>query len=79
MSPRALKVSLDAPDGSHWTSVWQPIYADKFLPGERVARAAFSMSRAVYERLKGKPFHAHIVLDAISGRNYNTYCGNRHP
>jgi hypothetical protein len=62
MIPEAIKVTLEAPDGTHWTSLWQPIYIDKFFPGERTARASFALPRSQYEKLKPMPLHAHITL-----------------
>jgi hypothetical protein len=62
MIPEALRVTLDSPGNSHWTSFWQPIYLDKFLPGERQTLASFAMPRDLYERLKSTPLQMHIVL-----------------
>ena len=49
--PDDLKVTLEAPGGAHWTSVWQPVFMEKFFPGENSARAAFTMPRKVYDDL----------------------------
>lgn len=43
--PDDMKVTLEAPGGPHWTSVWQPVFMEKFFPGENAARAAFTMPR----------------------------------
>jgi hypothetical protein len=76
MISEALRVTLEAPDGSHWTSFWQPIYdrflADKLLPGERIARAAFTMPRSVYEKLKPMPLRARITLAFVRARQGET-------
>jgi hypothetical protein len=76
MISEALRVTLEAPDGTHWTSFWQPIYdrflADKLLPGERIARAAFTMPRSLYEKLKPLPLHAHITLAFVRARQGET-------
>jgi hypothetical protein len=72
MIPEDLQVTLQAPDGSRWTSFWQPIYIDKFLPGERTARASFSMPRSLYEKLKPMPLHAHIDLALQRARQGKT-------
>ncbi len=66
MISEALRVTLEAPDGSHWTSFWQPTYdrflAEKLLPGERIARAAFTMPRSLYEKLRPMPLRVHITM-----------------
>jgi hypothetical protein len=76
MISEALRVTLEAPDGSHWTSFWQPTYdrflADKLLPGERIARAAFIMPRSLYEKLKPMPLHVHITLAFVRARQGET-------
>jgi hypothetical protein len=76
MISEALRVTLEAPDGSHWTSFWQPTYdrflAEKLLPGERIARAAFTMPRSLYEKLKPMPLHAHITLAFVRARQGET-------
>jgi hypothetical protein len=72
MIPEAIRVTLEAPDGIHWTSFWQPIYLDKFLPGERTVRASFAMPRSIYEKLKPMPLHVHITLALIRARRGET-------
>ncbi len=76
MIPEAIRATLEAPDGSHWTSFWQPTYdrflADALLPGKRVARAAFTMPRSLYEKLKPMPLHVHITLAFVRARQGET-------
>ena len=70
--PQNLKVTLNAPDGSHWTSFWQPVYLDKFLPGGRTARVTFAIPPSLYERLKPLPLRVHLDLALEQGRASGT-------
>lgn len=72
MIPEAIRATLEAPDGSHWTSLWQPIYIDKLFPGERVARATFAMPRTLYEKLKPARLRARITLALVRARQGET-------
>jgi hypothetical protein len=58
--PDFLKVTLEAPGGARWVSVWQSIYMEKFFPGENVANASFTMPRAIYNDFKGKPLNVQV-------------------
>jgi hypothetical protein len=60
--PDFLQVTLQAPGGAGWTSVWQTAAMDKFLPGERVANAQFTMPRAAYDDLKEKPLNVQVTF-----------------
>jgi hypothetical protein len=60
--PDFLKVTLQAPGGARWTSVWQSTSMDKFFPGERVALERFTMPRAVYNDFIGKPLGVQITF-----------------
>jgi hypothetical protein len=66
--PEAAKVAIDAPDGSHWTSVWQGARPGlsqtvrEYLPGEEYNDAVFLMPRAVYDKLKLMPVTVHLTL-----------------
>ncbi len=53
--PDFMKITLQAPSGARWTSVWQSISVDKLFPGERVVYAQFAMPRAVYDEFLGNP------------------------
>jgi hypothetical protein len=62
VSPQDLKVTVDAPDGFHWTSFWQPVYMENLLPGQLSARINFAVPRSLYERLKHVPLRLHLDL-----------------
>jgi hypothetical protein len=70
--PNFLKVTLQAPDGSHWTSVWQAISMSEFLPGERVASERFIMPRSLYDSFKGKLLNARVEIALTQARAGNT-------
>jgi hypothetical protein len=69
--PDFLKVKLEAPDGAHWTSVWQQVNMEQFLPGENSARAAFIMPRKIYNAFRGKPINVLVVFALTQGRAGN--------
>jgi hypothetical protein len=60
--PDFLKVNLETADGSRWTSVWEPIFMDKFLPEARMAKADFTMPRAIYDSLQGKSLNVKVTF-----------------
>ena len=51
----AVKVTIDAPDGSHWDSPWQAIYNQRLLPDMKDASVRFRIRRAVYDKFKSTP------------------------
>ena len=66
--PEFLKVTLQSPDGTRWTSVWQPTAIDRFLPGKRVANAHFTMPRKQYDAFKGKSLRVEAVFALTQAR-----------
>jgi hypothetical protein len=60
--PDFLKVTLQAPGGGRWTSVWQTYSDDKFFPGEKVVSARFTMPRAIYDNFLGKPLNLQVTF-----------------
>ncbi len=62
VTPQDLKVTVDAPDGFHWTSFWQRVYMENLLPGQVSARINFAMPRSLYEKLKHLPLRLHLDL-----------------
>lgn len=60
--PQDLKVTLDAPDGTRWNSDWQPVYMQKYFPGERIELAHFVMPLSAYRKLRGMPLHVRVSL-----------------
>lgn len=70
--PDFLKVTLRAPDGSRWTSVWQSISMDKFFPGDKVASERFTMPRAVYDSFRGKSLMVEMDFALTEARAANS-------
>jgi hypothetical protein len=62
VSPDFLKATIQAPDGSRWTSVWRPIFMDKFFPEPRIAKADFTMPRAIYDSFQGKSLNVQVTF-----------------
>jgi hypothetical protein len=53
--PNVVTVSVEAPDGLHWTSPWQAIYNQQYVPESRETAIDFKMSRLQYDRFKSMP------------------------
>jgi hypothetical protein len=60
--PNDVAVSIDAPDGSYWTSPWQAIYNQNYLPGSQNAHIGFTISRAFFDRVKSMPVTLHLTF-----------------
>jgi hypothetical protein len=58
--PDALRVAIDASDGTHWTSVWLPLNLEQFNTGQRIFLAGFHIPRKVYDRLLSLPLSLHL-------------------
>ena len=71
--PDFLQVTLQTTDGSRWTSVWQPIFMDKFLPEARMAKADFTMPRTIYDSLQGKPLSIEVTFALTQAREAGTH------
>lgn len=69
--PDFLQVTLQAPSGARWTSVWQSFGANKFFPGENVANAQFTMPRAVYDDFIGKSLNVQVTVALTQARAGN--------
>lgn len=69
--PDSLKATLQAPDGSRWTSVWQPV-SDKFFSEARIAKADFTMPRSVYDAFKGKSLNVQVTFALTQARAKGT-------
>ena len=66
--PDFVKVTLQTPSGARWTFGWQPSSMDKLFPGERTMNAQFTMSRAVYDELLGKPLSVQATFALTQAR-----------
>ncbi len=62
MMPDNVRVSIDAPNGIHWTSPWQAIYNYHYLPGPQDSSVAFDIDRSVFEKIKSAPVQLHLTL-----------------
>jgi hypothetical protein len=56
-----VKAAIQAPDGSSWTSDWQPVYRFNHLPVDKNVTADFRIPRAVYDRYKAMPLSVHLT------------------
>jgi hypothetical protein len=57
-----VKISIDAPGGLHWESLWQPLASDKILPATRRLQVGFSLPRRQYEKFKELPITMHLTF-----------------
>ena len=62
LMPDNVRVSIDAPNGIHWTSSWQAIYNYHYLPGPQESSITFMMDRSVFEQVKSAPVQLHLTL-----------------
>jgi hypothetical protein len=62
MMPDNVRVSIDSPNGIHWTSPWQAIYNYHYLPGPQDSSIAFNIERSVFEKVKSAPVQLRLRL-----------------
>jgi len=60
--PEAVKVAIDAPDGSHWDSPWQAIYNQRLLSTTSDSNVNFRVGRAAYDKFKSMPVALHLTF-----------------
>ena len=58
----SVRGEVTAPNGSHWSSSWQPISAQPLRPGEGSFASSFLMPLADYNKFKSLPLHVHFTL-----------------
>ncbi|MGD0893836.1 MAG: hypothetical protein ABR923_20125 [Terracidiphilus sp.] len=66
--PDAVKLEVDAPNGFHWTSDWQPSSTPKFYADSEFGDAPVSMPRSIYEQLKTAPLTLRLTLALTQAR-----------
>jgi hypothetical protein len=64
----AVKVTIDAPNGSHWDSPWQAIYNQRLLPGTEDASVKFRIRRAVYDKFKSNSVKLKLTFALTSAK-----------
>jgi hypothetical protein len=62
VTPEAVKVAIDAPDGSHWDSPWQAVYNQRLLSNTEDSNIRFRIRRAAYEKFESTPVKLHIAF-----------------
>ncbi len=58
--PQLIRASIDAPDGTHWRSLWLPFNTQQWTEEQSNFLALFSFPRALYDRLRGASLTLHI-------------------
>jgi hypothetical protein len=58
----AMQFTVDAANGSHWTSPWQAAYNLHYLPGTSESGVNFLMSRAFFDQVRSMPVTLHFTL-----------------
>jgi hypothetical protein len=62
LMPNHVKVSIEAANGTRWTSPWQDIYNEHYLPGPQDSSVNFKIKRAVFESVRGVPVSLHLTF-----------------
>jgi hypothetical protein len=57
-----VKLTVDAVNGSHWTSPWQALNNQQYLPGTSEAWITFQMSRAFFDQVRSTPVTLHFTV-----------------
>jgi hypothetical protein len=57
-----VKVTVDAANGSHWTSPWQSRNNQQYLPGTSESWITVQMSRAFFDQVKVTPVTLHFTV-----------------
>ena len=60
--PEAVKVAIDAPDGSHWDSPWQAINNQRLLSTTSDSNVRFRVARAAYDKYKSMSVALHLTF-----------------
>jgi hypothetical protein len=58
----AVKVSVDAANGSHWNSEWQARSNQYYLPGTSESWISFQISRAFFDQARSTPVTLHFTV-----------------
>ena len=66
--PDFLQVTLQAPNGARWTSVWQSFGVNKFFPGDNVVNTQFTMPRSTYDEFIGIALNVQVTLALTQAR-----------
>jgi hypothetical protein len=57
-----VKVTVDAANGSHWTSPWQAGNNQQYLPGTSESWITVKMSRAFFDQVRSTPVTLHLTV-----------------
>jgi hypothetical protein len=57
-----VKVTVDAANGSHWTSPWQARNNQQYLPGTSESWITVQMSRAFFDQVRSTPVTLHFTV-----------------
>jgi hypothetical protein len=56
-----VRATMDAPDGFHWSSKWQPL-SIRYLPGDKFGAADITVPASLYNKYKSTPVTVHLEL-----------------
>lgn len=62
LMPNNVQVSIEAANGTRWTSPWQDIYNEHYLPGPQDSSVNLKIKRAIFERVRGMPVSLHLTF-----------------
>jgi hypothetical protein len=68
VTPNDVMVSIDAPNGGHWTSPWQAVYAENYLPGSQDFHVTVKINRLFYDQVRSLPVTLHLTFAVTQTR-----------
>lgn len=71
--PDYVKTTINAADGSHWTSPWQPAYNWRYLPGTNESWITFQMSRVFFDEVRSTPVTLHFTIALTQAQAGNVH------
>ncbi len=62
LMPNHVRVSIEAANGTRWTSPWQEMYNARYLPGPQESSVNFEVRRSIFESVRGMPIILHLTF-----------------
>jgi hypothetical protein len=62
LMPNHVRVSIEAANGTRWTSPWQEMYNARYLPGPQESTVNFEVKRSIFESVRGMPIILHLTF-----------------
>jgi hypothetical protein len=62
LMPNHVKVSIEAANGTRWTSPWKEMYNAYYLPGPQESIVNFEVKRSIFESVRSMPVILHLTF-----------------